>query len=78
MKNTPRGKVKIVRGWDPEDGPKPYSEAWWERLDARKAEEETGTTLCRKRCPYRPVCPTKLVPDEVCMGFLWEDMAEEE
>jgi len=29
--------VKIVRGWDLEDGPKPYSEEWWLRLDVRAA-----------------------------------------
>jgi len=27
--------VKVVRGWDPEDGSKPYSEEWWARLDIR-------------------------------------------
>jgi len=30
--------MKIIRGWDEEKcGPKPYSEEWWLRLDARNA-----------------------------------------
>jgi len=30
--------MKMVRGWDEEKwGPKPYSEEWWLRLDARNA-----------------------------------------
>ena len=29
--------VKFIRGWNPEDGPKPESEEWWLRLDVRNA-----------------------------------------
>jgi len=34
--------MKVIRGWDPRDGPKPYSEEWWARLDCRNALTAAG------------------------------------
>ena len=34
--------VKVVRGWSPTDGPKPYSEEWWMRLDIRNLLRRIG------------------------------------
>lgn len=28
-------ELVMVRGWDPADGPRPYSREWWERRDIR-------------------------------------------
>jgi len=34
--------IRAVRGLDPADGPKPYSEEWWMRLDIRNLLRRIG------------------------------------
>jgi len=49
MGNKTRRTVKIVRGWNPDDGPKPYSGEWWERRDARNALRRAVESTKRAR-----------------------------